>query len=109
MQATGRADIEPATPTQVCFVLLPRFNMMTLTMLMEPMRIANYLAPRPLYAWSFRGSDAGQILASNGLAVNCLDLEDDGGGRPDLIVVCGSWGAEHLNDQRLFRWLRGSR
>jgi transcriptional regulator GlxA family with amidase domain len=106
MQATGRADIEPATPTQVCFVLLPRFNMMTLTMLMEPMRIANYLAPRPLYAWSFRGSDAGQILASNGLAVNCLDLEDDGGGRPDLIVVCGSWGAEHLNDQRLFRWLR---
>ena len=27
--------------TRVSFVLIPRFNMMTLTMLMEPMRIAN--------------------------------------------------------------------
>ena len=105
MAERHQTGTEAGEPTQVCFVLLPRFNLMTLTMLMEPMRIANYLAPRQLYAWSFRSSGAGEVAASNGLVVRCHDLEDEIR-RPELLLVCGSWGAEHLNDQRLFRWLR---
>lgn len=92
--------------TRVSFVLIPRFNMMTLTMLMEPMRIANYLAPRKLYEWDFRAAAAGTVTASNGLGVACRSFGEEGLPPPDLIAVCGSWGAEHLDDQRLFRWLR---
>lgn len=95
-----------AEPTRVTFVLLPRFNMMTLTMLMEPMRIANYLAPHQLYAWDFRASGSGPVVASNGLNIVCRDFDEEGLKTPNTILVCGSWGAEHLNDQRLFRWLR---
>lgn len=104
------AATEPASAagdlTRVSFVLIPRFNMMTLTMLMEPMRIANYLAPHRLYDWDFRATAAGQISASNGLSVACRDIDEDGLPKPDILAVCGSWGAEHLNDQRLYRWLR---
>jgi transcriptional regulator GlxA family with amidase domain len=96
----------PGELTRVSFVLIPRFNMMTLTMLMEPMRIANYLAPQKLYEWDFRASEAGVVAASNGLTVQCQSFDQEGLPTPNLIVVCGSWGAEHLNDQRLFRWLR---
>lgn len=92
--------------TRVCFVLIPRFNMMTLTMLMEPMRIANYLAPHKLYEWDFRATANGQVPASNGLSVACQGIDEEGLPKPDIIAVCGSWGAEHLNDQQLFRWLR---
>jgi len=93
-------------PNHVSFVLLPRFNMMTLTMLMEPMRVANYLALQKLYDWDFRATEAGHVVASNGLPVKCHGLDPAGEPAPDIVVVCGSWGAERLNDQRLFRWLR---
>lgn len=93
-------------PRKFCFVLLPRFNMMTLTMLMEPMRIANYLAPQKLFDWDFRSAVPGEVIASNGLSIRCAALEEGAPLIPDTVLVCGSWGAEHYNDQRLFRWLR---
>jgi len=108
MAGSGDLGTVAGDLTRVSFVLIPRFNMMTLTMLMEPMRIANYLAPHKLYEWDFRATAAGQVVASNGLSVACRNVDEDGLPRPDIIAVCGSWGAEHLNDQRLFRWLRKS-
>ena len=93
-----------AAPTLVSFVLLPRFNMMTLTMMMEPMRIANYLSPQPLYQWDFRSPGQAMVTASNGLPVVCSPLEE--GHRPGMVFVCGSWGAEHYDDKKLSRWLR---
>ncbi|MFN0192014.1 MAG: GlxA family transcriptional regulator [Aestuariivirga sp.] len=89
----------------VSFVLLQRFNMMTLTMLMEPMRIANYLLPQPLYEWEFLAPGGGQVTASNGLPIACKDL-DQGLNNSELVLVCGSWGAEHFENRQLFRWLR---
>lgn len=110
MAETAIADRDSAAGevTRVGFVLIPRFNMMTLTMLMEPMRIGNYLAPHKLYEWDFRATAAGPVAASNGLSVACRGIDEEGLPKPDIIAVCGSWGAEHLNDQRLFRWLRRS-
>jgi transcriptional regulator GlxA family with amidase domain len=35
-------------PTRVSFVALPRFNMATLITMIEPLRIANYLASQML-------------------------------------------------------------
>jgi AraC family carnitine catabolism transcriptional activator len=96
----------PTVPSNFCFVLLPRFNMMTLTMLMEPLRIANYLAPHKLFEWDFRSAVSGDITASNGLTIRCSGLDEGNVKIPDTVLVCGSWGAEHYNDQRLFRWLR---
>ena len=40
------AGTSTAGPARVAFVLVPRFNMMMLTATIEPMRVANYLAPR---------------------------------------------------------------
>jgi len=80
--------------------------MMTLTMLMEPMRIANYLAPHKLFQWDFRSAVPGEVTASNGLSIRCTGLEEGISQIPDTVLVCGSWGAEHYDDQRLFRWLR---
>ena len=106
MAQSGEALGEVGEVTHVSFVLIPRFNMMTLTMLMEPMRIANYLAPHKLYEWDFRATATGQVPASNGLNISCHHIEEEGLPRPNIIAVCGSWGAEHLDDPLLFRWLR---
>ena len=78
MAEAAEAGAATGEVTRVSFVLIPRFNMMTLTMLMEPMRIANYLAPHKLYEWDFRATAAGQVPASNGLMVACRNVDEEG-------------------------------
>ena len=92
--------------TRATFVLIPRFNMMTVTTMIEPMRIANYLAPQPLYHWDYRSPQPGAVVASNGLTIACTALDDPPDLTPDTIIVCGSWGAEHYDSPALFNWLR---
>ncbi len=88
----------------VC-VLLPRFNMMALTALIEPMRVANYLSPEPLYEWEYRSPDGGAVTASNGMTLESRTLDQAMDGA-DTVIVCGSWGSEHYVHQPLFNWLR---
>jgi len=92
--------------THVSFVLIPRFSMLTLSAVIEPMRIANYLAPDPLYSWDYRSPHPGMVPASNGMEVHCGALGKSQTGRPDIVAVCGSWGAERYNNSALLNWLR---
>ena len=88
------------------FVLLPRFNMMTMTTVMEPMRIANYLASSELFTWDFRSSESGIVTASNGMELSCKGLDECEPVTPDYVAVFGSWGAESYTSQPLTNWLR---
>ncbi len=92
--------------THVSFILIPRFNMLTVTATIEPMRIANYLSPETLYSWDFRSPEPGLVQASNGLGVECASLDDKNALPSDIIAVCGSWGAESFQSPSLFNWLR---
>ena len=91
--------------TRVALVLLPRFNMLSLASAIEPMRVANYMAPKPLYQWRQLSTDGGQVSASNGIAVDTGALPD-GPTDLDVAFIFGSWGAEHYSSERLYRWLR---
>lgn len=90
--------------TRVAFVLVPRFNMMSLAALLEPMRIANYVSPQPLYRWEFLSAEGGEVAASNGMrqATGTLARAGD----PAQVFVCGSWGTDHYRNTELFNWLR---
>lgn len=87
------------------FVLLPRFNMMTLTGLIEPMRIANYLSPAPQFQWQFVSPEPGHVAASNGLGHSCEALFEDPSDA-GIIFVLGSWGSEHYVSRALINWVR---
>jgi transcriptional regulator GlxA family with amidase domain len=89
---------------KLVFVILPRFNMASLTMLIEPLRIANYISHQPLYDWQFLTPGGGKVMASNGMVVECDDLSAIS--RPSQIVLFGSWGAERNTDHHLMNWLR---
>jgi len=100
--------ITPGEATRVAFVLVPRFNMMSLAALLEPMRIANYLSPWPLYHWEYLSAEGGEVPASNGMRQATKTLAGAGAGASDpaQVFVCGSWGAEHYHNTELFNWLR---
>lgn len=81
---------------------MPRFNMSTLVTMIEPMRIANYLSPQPIYAWDIVSFDGDQITASNGLTLPA-HLPADRKRRGEVIFVMGSWGRKVTPTRRCFR------
>ncbi len=95
-----------ASANRLTCVLLHRFNMMTLTTVLEPLRIANYLSPAKLYDWEYRSVTKGGITASNGLTIECLGLDEPSPDPFDMVAVFGSWGAERYDNPALSRWLR---
>ncbi len=92
--------------THVSFVLVPRFNMIALMTFIEPMRVANYLSPEALYSWDYRSPTPGDVIASNGLKVECGALEQPDAPESSMVAVCASWGAEHYHNKELSSWLR---
>ena len=96
----------PVAPvTRVTFVIVPRFNMATLITLIEPLRVANYLSPQPLYQWEILSPDGPDIPASNGLSITAQPL-DDRNRRGETIFALASWGAEDYTNRDLFAWAR---
>ena len=92
--------------TKLGFVLIPRFNMMTLTTTIEPARIANYLSPKPLYDWQYISFEGSTITASNGMSIECKRFNGKNKSAFDVIFVIGSWECEHYICEELFSWLR---
>ena len=70
-------------------VLVPRFNMMVLAATIEPMRVANYLAPETLFEWEYRAPKGGEIVASNGMSVSAAPIGAAGG---PFDVVAAKYG-----------------
>lgn len=77
-----------ASATQHLAVLLaPGFPLMAFAALLEPLRAANRIAGKPLYAWSLASTDGRAVQASNGIpiGVNAAIAEI---GQPARLVVC---------------------
>lgn len=91
--------------TRIVSVLVPRFNMLCLVSLLEPLRIANYLAQEPSYSFEFCSADGKDATASNGMPVSCQPLPEKLE-RDSMILLVGSWGAEHYDNPALLSWLR---
>ena len=94
-----------SSATRISFVLVPRFNMMTLTTLIEPMRIANYLAPEELFSWTYLSAEGGTVVASNAMQIESVAI-GDAEAVGEILIVCGSWGCEHYDCPALIHWLR---
>lgn len=103
--STGPAPAQTAPVTRVTFLVVPRFNLATLITMIEPLRVANYLAPEPLYHWDILAADGPEIPASNGLTITAAPL-DDRNRRGETVFVLASWGAEDYANRDALAWVR---
>tara|TARA_R110002110_G_scaffold68424_1_gene185116 strand:- start:1795 stop:2865 length:1071 start_codon:yes stop_codon:yes gene_type:complete len=87
------------------FVVVPRFNITTLITMIETMRIANYLAPEPMFSWDIVSFDGADVAASNGMTTT-VATDPDALSPADFVFVLGSWGTEHYDNRPLTAWLR---
>ncbi|EDZ43683.1 MAG: GlxA family transcriptional regulator [Planktotalea sp.] len=95
----------PRASHHAIFVVVPRFNITTLITMIEAMRIANYLAPEPLFSWDIVSFDGSKVAASNGMTTT-VSTDPDSLHPSEFVFVLGSWGTEHYNNRALTAWLR---
>lgn len=92
-------------PQEVAFLLLEDFSQLAFACAIEPLRIANLVAERPLYRWTLLSEDGGPIRCSNGAAMIA-----DGGLAPQrpgawLFAVSGV-GVERRGAHETLGYLR---
>lgn len=97
--------VNPITSLRYGFLLLPRYSMIALSSVIEPLRMANQLRGRSLYEWMVLTADGQPVSASNGLEI-APDASVDGAGRLDILFVCGGLDVRLASDRKIQNWLR---
>ncbi len=94
-----------APPEKFVFLLLESFTLIAFACAIEPLRLANRIAGRRLYAWSLVSESGGPVAASNGATIGA-----DSGlvevGRDATIVVCGGTNVKAATTRPVLTWLR---
>ncbi|MFN3642259.1 MAG: GlxA family transcriptional regulator [Gemmobacter sp.] len=101
------ADIRREGPAarRFVFLLLDRFTLLPFASAVEPLRIANRLAGRPLYAWALAGESGVEAVCSGGIAFR-LDFGLEEIERDDVLVVCGGIDVREATTRGILNWLR---
>ena len=85
------------------FLLLPQFTLLAFSAALDPLRIANQLAQKPLYGWLAVSPDSRAVSSSSGIDIDVhLGLDDL---KPDtyLFVCSGNNGTNAATDTVLGR------
>ena len=90
---------------QIGFLLLPRFSMMALSSALEPLRMANTISERPLYAWTVLSEDGNPVEASNGME-NLVNGNVNSTQRLPMVAVCASYDPHLFATHNTGMWLR---
>lgn len=83
------------------FLLLPKFTLLAFSSAVDPLRIANQLAQKPLYRWEVLSEDGGPVQSSSGIEVTA-DRSFDELDRSTQVFVCsGNQGQSAASDKTL--------
>lgn len=99
-----RLSYQGPLPEVVGFLLLPQYSMMAFFAAVEPLRIANRIAQRPLFDWILISADGGPVTASNGMTLMADQATAEVHHLPSLAVCSGFTPEEHLT-RPLMAWL----
>src|SRR5699024_4155649 len=100
------SDLPAAGPECISFLLVPDFSMMAFVSAVEPLRVANRLAGRQIFAWQILSLDGAPVTASNGMTV-VADTSFDAVQHLPMLFICSRFEPERFTDNRpLYSWLR---
>lgn len=87
------------------FLLLTGFSQLAFSAALEPLRMANHLAERPLYTWHLVSRDGTAVTASSGLPT-AVDQALAPMPQLDLLLVCGGVDVQAHCERETLTWLR---
>lgn len=92
-------------PRSFVFHLSPLFSMMAFAAAIEPLRIANRLSRRQLYAWRIASPDGKPVTCSNGCIV-AADMAMEDLPRGTTLMLCTGIDVRHAATRPVLTWLR---
>ncbi len=98
-------DTPRELPQKFALLLLPEFSMMPVTAAIEPLRLANRVSEKELYAWEMMTTDGNPVTASNGLLLTPDSDHTKFSGRTS-IIVCGGLNIQDYAGKATLNWLR---
>jgi transcriptional regulator GlxA family with amidase domain len=96
---------ETNRPRRFVFLLLDRFTMLSFAGAIEPLRIANRVAGKPIYEWRLIGEGGDSATCSNGASFQ-LDMGLEDLDRDDTLLVCGGIDVQRATTKPIIAWLR---
>lgn len=98
-------DLDGEKTREYVFLLTPQFSMIAFAAAIEPLRVANRIARRDLYAWKIASEDGATVVCSNGCEIKGdMALEDLQ--RDTAIVVCAGLSLRDAASRPVLTWLR---
>ena len=92
-------------PYRIGFLLVPGYSMIAFTSALEPLRMANRIAGRELYAWQLLSETGAPVAASNGLTITPeVSIEEARG--LHALTVCGGVDVQRTSTRNLIGWLQ---
>ena len=93
------------TAHRVAILVLPEFSHLTLSAVIEPMRVANKVTRRSLYEWNLLGTDDLTVRASNGISIRAAQNIANAR-RFDTLLVVASFNVLSHTTQPVIRFIR---
>ena len=93
------------TPRDIVILIAPRYSLLTLAALVEPMRMANTVSGRRVYNWMLCSDGRTKVDSSSGFT---LDMDEDivSIGNCDALFVVASYEARCFVSSRVVSFLR---
>ena len=104
LRKDGKGGSVPALRRFV-FLLLDQFTMLSFAGAIEPLRIANRVAGKPVYRWALAGEGGVSATCSNGAAFR-LDMGLEEIDRDDILLVCGGIDVQNATTRPVLNFLR---
>jgi len=86
----------------VDIVLTANFPILSLTLVTEPLRVANRESTEQLWRWRFLSIEGGRMTSSSGMHADTLALDDQ---PSDVVLLLSSYHAEAALARPLLGWL----
>jgi AraC family transcriptional regulator, carnitine catabolism transcriptional activator len=108
-------DVEPCRPSdrhsvsRVGILVLPHHSHLGLSLLIEPLAIANWLTQSGLYTWTTLSLDGQPVLATNGMSILTEALPEQAGRYSTIFVVASFEAKDHAKNLKLRMWLQRER
>ncbi|MBE1284017.1 MAG: helix-turn-helix domain-containing protein [Rhodobacteraceae bacterium] len=87
----------------VDIVLTENFPVLSLTLVTEPLRVANRESVEQIWRWRFLSLEGGMMLSSSGMPVDTQPLDEQ---RADVVLVLSSYFPERSVVRPLLSWLQ---
>ena len=100
-----KLNTEVKYPRRFVFVLIENFTLLSFSSALDALRIANRMAGKKLYDWTFIGENEEFVSCSAGtqfkLDNSLVELHRD-----DTILLCGGTAIQESTTKKLIGWLR---